>query len=153
MIVDSVQLADIHGVNRTQIYNWIKEGCPVHEQGKRGKSTHKFDTAAVAKWHIKRAKNAVTMNADNLTYEEARTRKIAAEAELSELELAKKKALVADLEEVERELADKFAEMRSSLRKIPERCVLRLIGEMDESRIKEIILEEVDSALEALEDE
>lgn len=150
MIVDAQQLADIYGVTKNNVYLWIKEGCPVQALGEKGKSKYEFNTRDVFKWREKRAIKMATLSNDQITKEEAQRRKLSAEAALSELELAKKKGEVAEIEEVERTMSSQFAEVRSSLRKVPERCVIRLLGETDEARVKEVILSEIDSALELL---
>lgn len=158
MLVDSNELGRIFGVNTQTIYKWVKEGCPgakLDESKKGGTSSgYRFETKEVARWREKRVLASVTAKSgDTLTKEEAQRRKLSAEAAMAELELAQKTGEVADLKEIERKLSDQFAQLRSSMRKIPERCVLRLVGETDERRVKAIILEEIDGALEVLSDE
>lgn len=150
MIVETNDLMLMYGIQRPTLHAWIREGMPIYERGVQGKQQHKFDTREVIEWREKRAVNKATGDSDRLSKEEAQRRKISAEAALAELDLAKKKGEVAELSEVEQALKNQYAELRSNLRKIPERCYLRLVGEMDEFRIKQIILSEVDSVLETL---
>lgn len=153
MLLSSIELAKHYKVQRSTIYTWIKEGCPIAEQGAQGKSAHMFDSLDVAKWREKRAVQNIIGNAEVLSKEEAQRRKLQAEASLTELELARKRGEVADLTEMQAELSHKFAEVRSAMRKIPERTVLRVVGETDEAKIKAILLQEIDSALQAIADE
>jgi phage terminase Nu1 subunit (DNA packaging protein) len=148
--VTTNELCGIFGITKQSVYEWIKEGCPTTHNGGQGTGkSYKFDTAAVAAWMQKRAV-AKAGGSGAMSKDEAQIRKLSAEAELAELELAKKKELVADLDEVERALANKFAEVGSRLRKVPERCVMRIIGENDETYIKKVILAEIDECLESL---
>ena len=158
MLVDTTELAKIFGVSTQTVYNWAKDGCPHAKldetKGGGAASAFRFETKEVARWREKRVlASANAKSGDTLTKEEAQRRKLSAEAAMAELELAKKCGEVVELNEIERKLSDQFAQLRSSLRKIPERCVIRLVGETDERRIKKIILEEVDGALELLADE
>jgi len=154
MVVTTSELGKIMGVTHQTIYQWRKQGCPSEKRGEGTNSGHVFDTREVIKWRDKRTlRQAAEKDEDALTKEEAQRRKLSAEAAMQELELARKRGDVVELREIELKLSDEFAQLRSSLRKIPERCVLRLVGETDERRVKKIILEEVDSALELLVDE
>ncbi len=153
-IVNTEELAQLYDISTAQIYKWVKDGCPVKDKATAAKGSHKFDTKKVSTWREKRAVSQATKNFDDelLTKEEAQRRKVAAEAGLAELELAQKKGLVVDLAELERDLSNRFAELRASLRKIPERVVLRVVGQTDETTIKSIVLTEVDTVLENLAD-
>ena len=158
MLVDTNELAKIFGISTATVYNWAKDGCPHArvDETKRGGavSGYRFETREVARWREKRVlANANAKSGEVLSKEEAQRRKLSAEAAMAELDLAKQTGDVVELSEIERKLSDQFAQLRSTLRKIPERCVIRLVGETDERRIKKIILEEVDSALELLADE
>lgn len=153
-VVTTEELAELYDVKPPQIHAWIKEGCPIKVRGAAGRGAHQFDTKAVATWREKRAVRIATKSSDDVqvSKEEAQRRKVSAEAGLAELELAKKKGLVVDLDELERDLSGRFAEIRASLRKIPERVVLRLVGVTDEAVIKDIVLGEIDSVLQGLAD-
>ena len=153
MIVGVNEIAKFMGVNMTTVYQWIRDGCPVHEKGTRGKNSHKLDTREVTEWRLQKEREGGEARGGLLSKQEAQRRKLNAEAEKAELEVAKQKGLVVDLNELQTELENKFAEFRAVVRKIPERCVLRLVGEMDERKIKTIILEEIDAALELLADD
>lgn len=152
-LVGALEASKIMGVSRKTIYDWLDEGCPREEAFKLGKKVYQFDIGAMLKWHIDRERQKHLGDKEQISKEEAQRRKLMAEAELAELEVAKKKSLVVELGEVEDRLKDKFAELRSVMRKIPERCVLRIVGETDESVITSVILEEVDHALKGIADE
>lgn len=153
MLCTVPEIAKLLGKSQETIRLWIKEGCPVAENAVQGKKGYRLDSREVVEWCTKRAVASATSFGDAMTKEEAQRRKLAAEAELAELEIAKRKGEVVDLKQMQHELSGKFTELRSAIRRIPERCALRLVGEMDEVVIKTTILDEIDMALEALADE
>lgn len=152
-IVDSHELTLIFGIHKNTIANWIKEGCPVYQKSRGRGGRHQFNIQEVVAWREQRAVIAATGNTTQIDMEEAKRRKVAAEAGIVELELARKKGQVADLEEVERKLSNKFAQLSSRLRKVPERVVMQVLGETDEVKVKKMILREIDECLTLLAEE
>lgn len=150
-LVTTTELARIVGVTRVTIGTWISEGCPIAERGSVGKKGHKFDTREVIEWRIKREReNANTNFGEQMSKDEASRRKTQAQAELAEVEVALKKGKVVELDEIEKKLSDEMAHLRAKMRKIPERVVMQVLGETDERKIKNTILNEIDEALEHL---
>lgn len=85
-----------------------------------------------------------------IDYHTEKARLIKMQADLAALELAKKEAQVTTVDQVEKMVTKAFAEVRAGMRNLPGRTVTLLIGETDERRFKKILLEEIDSVLEAL---
>jgi len=79
-----------------------------------------------------------------------KARKTKAEADIAEIEAAKTKGEVVLLSQVERALQIIFAEVKANLRNVPSRAVGQIVGDTSEHRIKDIILAEIDLALERL---
>ena len=157
MRVDTAELAKIYEVQKSAITAWIKDGCPVAKKGiigKRGSAPtpHIFDTKAVTKWREKRAAEKAT-GSEFMSRDESSRRKLQADAAIRELELAKLRDEVVELRDIEIDLRDRFAVFRSAIRKIPERSVIRVVGNTDESAVKRILLDEIDTALELLSNE
>ena len=150
MIVTARDLSNFYGVQKPQISEWIQQGCPVIEPegGRKPGREDKFETKAVSKWREKRAVIAATQD-EFMHKEEAQRRKLQAEAALAELDLAKKMGVVADLDDIERTLKHRFAQFMTTMRKLPERTVLQMIGST-EDEMKSILLEEIDAALMVL---
>lgn len=146
--INRTAVADIFGVSINTIDGWVKSGCPVIQRGARGVEWV-FNSADVSRWLNGRAVDTANGGVA-LNEKELRIRRLAAETALSELELAKAKALVAPLEQVERMATRAFAEVRANIRNVPGRVVSMLIGETDERRFKEVLAGELDQALEAL---
>ena len=149
--VNRTELAEINGVSLPTIESWVRRGCPVVQRGGRGRAWQ-FNTAEVRNWREDdiraEASHATHANKDELTL-----RKLAAETEQAELDLAKAKGEVMAVELHERAMVKAFGEVRAGLRGVvPGRASGRLLGETDETNFKAVLLEEIDHALEALAD-
>lgn len=144
-IVNKSELCSLFGVSPPSVDGWVRNGCPVVEKGSQGRHSQ-FNTADVAKWLRDRAREegSGTKTADEA---ELRRRKLAAEAERSELELAKVKGEVAPVAEFERIWAMKDAAVRTNMRNVPRRAVLQLLGCTDETEFTSKLLAEIDLAL------
>lgn len=143
-------LAEHMAVSLPTIDRWGKEGMPVVTRGSRGVEWV-FDLADVIRWRIERAqKDAASDAPDDI--QEIEKRAARAKMEMVELELAKAKGLVAPLDQIERNMARVFAEVRANMRNIPGVVISELIGETEERVFKRVLLKEIDQALSALAD-
>lgn len=152
VIMSITEFEKFYGVNTTTIYRWIRDGMPVYRMGSKGRGAgHQFNSVDVNKW-IKDKALAAAGSGDKhaITFDEAKRRKELANAEMAELNLAKEQGKVVDLEELERSLSHRFAEMTSRIRKVPERVVNRVLASETEVEVKEILLSELDQCLELL---
>lgn len=77
-----------------------------------------------------------------------RTRKLTAEATRAELELAKARGEVAPIREFERVQTAMFAAIRANVMNVPQRVVVQLLGETDETTFKKKLRAELTLALE-----
>lgn len=77
----------------------------------------------------------------------ARVRKVTADAERAELELAKAKGEVAPIEEMQSAWSMRCAIIRQNMMQLPGRVVTQLIGETDERRFKAVMREEIRTIL------
>lgn len=148
-IVSRAKLAEFTGKSLPTIDSWVRQGCPVVKRGGRGKEWE-FDTAAVNDWRVEQKEREAAAAGGDDDETELKRRKLAAETMLAELELAQAKKTVAPIDQVGRMVSAAFAQVRASIRNIPERTVAQLIGETDERRFKTVLLEEIDQTLEAL---
>ncbi|MFB9149538.1 terminase small subunit [Roseovarius ramblicola] len=150
-ILNRTKMADSLGISMPTLDEWVRRGCPVVTRGGRGRSWQ-FNSAAVRSWRDDdiRASMQDTRHATN---DELRRRKLQAETEQAELDVARAKELVVPVEQFERALDKAFGEVRAGLRNVlPGRAARRLVGETDETQMKAVLLEEIDQALEALAD-
>lgn len=150
-IVSRQGLAEFFGCALPTVDHWVRIGMPVVTRGGPGKKWA-FNTAEVASWREQKAREDAT-GAAPLAADELKLRQLAARTAQAELELAKARAEVAPLLQIERAVGRAFAEVKASLRNVPSRAARLLIGETDEARFKRVLLAEIDQALEALADE
>lgn len=145
-IATKQEIADIFGVSLPTVEAWVRSGCPYVEKGGMGKSW-KFDTSAVAAWQKEKAVEDATGGRD-ASVDELKKRETRAKTELSELELAKAKGEVAPIAEFEKIWAMAMGQLRQNIMNVPQRVVLTLLGETDETVFKQKLREELILALE-----
>lgn len=146
MIVNRQELSEAMGVSLPTVDRWIRDGCPVKQRGAKG-IPWEFDLAAVVTWWGDRQREAAAGNAPT-DMEEAKRRKVAAEAEMAELELAKAKGLVALIEDFRRVEEARNAIIRTNVLNVVQRATLQLLGETDEVVFKKRLRAELVLALE-----
>lgn len=145
-IANRSQLAAFFGVSMPTVDGWVRNGCPVIQRGGRGVEWQ-FGTGDVARWLRDRAVADATGDVQQDEAEiELRTKR--AKMLQAELELAKAKGEVAPIREFERVQAARAATVRANVMNVPQRAVLRLLGETDETNFKRVLREELTLALE-----
>lgn len=142
-------VADAFGVALTTVDNWVRRGAPVVQRGSRGVEWI-FSIPDLIAWRVDETKREAAGSGGDA--KDLAQRKALAETELVELKLARERGLVVSLEQVERAQSNAFAEVRANLRRLPDRLVSVLVGELDERRIKTALLDEIDAALTSLAD-
>lgn len=142
-IVNRSALAEVCGVTYKTIDSWVRQGCPYERAGSQGRQEWQFNTADVIKWLRDKDRQ---QSADEL--KELQRRKLEAETEKAELDLAKAKGDVALIEDFERAQALVFAAIRTNVLNVPQRVVLQLLGETNETAFKEKLRVELAAALE-----
>lgn len=145
-IVTRAGLAEVFGVALPTVDGWVRQGCPVLKRGGRGVQWE-FDVAAVTTWRIDKAVADATSGAPT-DIEDAKRRKIAAEASLAELELAKAKGEVAPIRDFERTWSAMMAAIQQNVMNVPQRVVVQLLGETNETAFKQKLRAELTLALE-----
>jgi len=116
--VNRSELAETFGKSLPTISAWVKSGCPVVERGRQGREWV-FDTADVAGWLEQRAVAAVEGQSVLMDIEEARRRKLVAEAIMAEADADQRLGqliLVADAVEM---FSAECATIRTRLLSIP----------------------------------
>lgn len=152
VILNRTDAADYFGIAMTTLDDWVRRDCPVVQRGGRGRAWQ-FNTADLMKWREADIR-AESQGVRSASADELKRRKLEAETEMVELDLAKAKEMVAPIEQIERALAKAFGEVRANLRNVvPGRASRRLVGETNQTKIKAVLLEEIDQALEALADD
>lgn len=145
-IVTRSGLNEIFGRSLPTIDRWIASGMPVVERGGKGKEWQ-IDTAAVFQWRENKIREEMTGDAPT-DAENAKHRKLAAEASLAELELAKATGRVALIEEFEKAQTRVMAIIRANLLNVPARATLQLLGVTDEALFKSVLRAEISHAID-----
>ena len=145
-VVNREELAEIEGVSLNTVTTWIRQGCPYLQKGRQGKPW-KFNTMDVGEWRIQKAREDATGD-QPMDEQELKLRKLAAETNKAELDLAEARQRVAPIEEFERARSMENATIRANVMNVPSRVVSQLIGETDEGRFKELLRTELIQALE-----
>lgn len=140
MLVTDRDLAKLAGVSDRRIRSLAEIG--VLERQGRGR----YALGPAIRGLLKNAAD----NASELQRE--RTRKMAADADLAELEFAKQKNLVAPIEQIALAVGNSFALVRTNMLAIPERVSARIVGSTDERHVKGVLTEEIRQVLTELAD-
>lgn len=140
------ELAEFFGVAPPTVDSWVRAGCPVVQKGQRGVAAV-FNTADVADWRTMKAREEG--QGKSLADEsELKRRKLAAEAEKVELEVAKAKGEVAPINEFRMAQSKRMAVIRQNVMNVPARVVTQLLGCTDELEFKQKLRAELALALE-----
>lgn len=87
-------------------------------------------------------------NAGTVDYHAEKARLTKAQADTAEIELAKLRGDLASIDDFERAQAVSAATIRTNIMSVPQRVVIRLLGETNEARFKETLKQELALALE-----
>lgn len=150
MIVNRKDLSAILGVTPPTIDARIAKGLPVLSRGTSGQAAQ-FDTAEVINWMVEQAKQTADASpAEKDGMRELQRRKLLAETEQAELELARKKGEVVPVEEALSAISDAVTILRQRMLTLPRRVAPLILGETDEDVTKSLIEREVLDVLEEL---
>jgi phage terminase Nu1 subunit (DNA packaging protein) len=149
LFVSKGDLATTLGVAINTVTGWVRRGCPYVEKGGKSKPWI-FNTADVVKWREEMAAQAAVGDTSKLDIEEARRRKEAAQAAMIELDLAKRRGEVVEIEEVADAVGDDYANLRAKLLSLPTKLAPQVAGLEDLAKCKAIIEKGVHDALEEL---
>jgi len=87
-------------------------------------------------------------NSGTLDYQAEKARLTKAQADTAEIELAKLRGDLASIADFEKAQAISAATIRTNVMSVPQRVVIRLLGETDETKFKETLKQELALALE-----
>lgn len=145
------QLAENLGVDLTTIDRWVRDGCPyVRRPVRKGVGSWEFSAAAVFEWRINRERQAVLGEVVNIDENEARRRKLAAEAGLAELELSKGQGLCVSIADSAQAWGQMVGACRAKLLGIPTKLGHQVAIESDRLRCEDLLTQCVHEALSEL---
>ena len=146
MDVNKREISACMGVSIPTIDRWIREGCPVKERGSKSDPWIFWLPDVISWWGEKQRISAA--GSDPTDVDDARRRKLSAEAAMAELELAKARGDVAPVREFEMAQSKMMAVIRTNILNVPSRAVFQLLGETDEKIFKTKLRSELTLALE-----
>jgi phage terminase Nu1 subunit (DNA packaging protein) len=143
-----VDLAHLLNVSRTTLAAWIRDGMPYLKRADRDEGIPwVFDIAEVVRWREERAAQG---NGTPTDYLEAQTRKMAAEAELAEIKLAKERGDAVSIRDTEKAWSNIMVNFRAKMLTLPQRLAPILVGQSNERAIAGMLKEEIYQALDEL---
>jgi len=145
--VNKTEAADFFGVSIGTVDQWIRRGLP----SERREKNVVLNTAQVTQWLEAQASERVASGAmPSGTVDEARVRKITADAALAELQLERERGEVVRIEDVAKAIADEYAATRAKLLAIPTKLAPRIAIETNEHTCRELLAREITEALNEL---
>jgi phage terminase Nu1 subunit (DNA packaging protein) len=134
--ISQAELIRLMKFSRQTAAEWSRRpGCP--KVVVDGKTLYRWP--AFAEWYYTEKATALLPKPDPMALEEAKKRKLAAEAELAELELAKAKGLVVPVEAFRSALLGAFGRVRAKAREAPGRLTPLLIGKGKAALIRAVL--------------
>lgn len=96
-LVNRAELSEALGIGLNTVDLWIRDGMPCIKPERRGGSSYQIDMGLVLEWHRQRERQNALGEIASIDEQAAKRRKMAAQAALAELELAKKQGLVVEI--------------------------------------------------------
>ena len=153
-VMSLAAVARIIGVQRNTLTSMIRRGCPyISKPTRKRGSEWQLNTAEVAQWRIDQAVKDAIGDVSDTDINELRKRKLRAETIIVELDAAKARGQVGDLDEFERQVTAASIEIRTRLKQMIARVAPMVVGLKKITAIKAILADEVDQALRALADD
>lgn len=116
--VNKAGLAEVFGVSLPTVNSWVRRGCPVLQRGSKARQWL-FNTADVAQWREDEAAAAAVGDTSKMDMDEARRRNEAAKAAMSELDLAKRRGELIEIESVAEHVGEEYSRIRAKLLALP----------------------------------
>lgn len=148
--LNRADLGKFFGVALTTVDAWVREGCPYVKRAKGKGQQWEFDSAAVAEWLQERAVTNKVGDIANIDIDEAKKRKMAAEASIAEINLRKLQGELVEYSEVEKAGIDSYSACRAKLMTIPSKVAPRVIICTKPEEAKALLEREIYQALEEL---
>lgn len=152
-IVNRAELAEIHGTSLPTISAWVRKGCPFRKAGAKGREWE-FDTAEVAEWREAQAVAAAVGDTAAMDIEAVKKRKLLAETVIAEIEAAKLRRQVIEIDEVGKVVGEDYARCKARLRSIPTKAASAVLeaaaGDAAVAEITDVLRTMIDEALSEL---
>lgn len=129
MRLSADQLAEHYKVQRRTVTNWLNEKppCPSRLEG----GVRIFESEQVAAWREHRAVAKAAKANEPLDFEKARARKMAADADIAEMEADRLRGELLPREQERQNAADLVGHIRAQILAFPGRYSARIVGLTD----------------------
>lgn len=148
--VSQIELSRLLDVRPATIRAWVSQGCPVQEKARKAGQASKYSVAEVVRWREAQAAMAASGDLDAMDVEEARRRKLAAEAAIVEIDLAKRRGEVVEISLVAKEIGAGLSACRSRLLSVGAATAPKIELAPDAASIKEIVDDAISEALDEI---
>lgn len=145
-VVSQAEVTRLFNVTPQTVLAWERRGCPVEVKGGRGKPTL-YRVADVIRWREDQARLSATGDLSAMDMDEAKRRKLAAEAAMAEIVLDKEKGEIAEVATIMGVVGRGLDACRSRLLGISSKIAPVVALETDAAAVREIIDDAVNEAL------
>jgi phage terminase Nu1 subunit (DNA packaging protein) len=144
------ELSSMFGVAPETVRTWVGKGCPVlrKSDGRKGGAGWKFSTADVIEWRLAQVKRE--RPTEHVDIDEAKRRKLSAEAELAEMQAAEMAGTLERTAAVEERWVDAATRVRQRLLAIPHKLAPLVAVEVEIGACAGLIEAQVYEALSEL---
>lgn len=144
--INKSEVADVFGVSLQTVDQWVRKGLGCRKAG------HEviFNSAAVTAFLEKQAEARAIASNKPADADEARSRKLAAEAEIAEMQRDKMRGDLVDISSVESVVAEEYGAVRSKLLALPGKLAPIIAIEADEITCRDLIERGITEALDEL---
>ena len=149
MELSKADLAKFYGVSLPTISQWVGKGCPFISKGGQGRKWV-FSSSAVTTWREDQIAQQALGDVSSLDIDEARRRKLAAEAALTELDLSHRRGELIEVELIADLVGDEYANVRAKILALPTKLAPLLLGVASLAEARGIIESGIIEALEEL---
>lgn len=149
-LVSQVELGSLLEKSTAAIRAWERQGCPVAQKARRKGEATLYSVAAVVEWREKQAALSASGDLAAMDMEEAKRRKLAAEAALVEIDLARKRGEVIEVAVVAAEIGGALSACRARLLGVGSSVAPRLELAPDTAARKEMIDDAINEALDEI---
>lgn len=147
MIVNKKQLSEIIGKSEEWLTQMQKDPTFPVLNKRKGRTGSDYETSEVISWIEKKSVSNLIGNQDAIDIEEAKRRKMAAEAGLAELELMKEQGSVIEIQKVADEFGEQLTNFRAKMLSLPSKIAAQVFTAQNVQEIRSIIEDGIHEAL------
>lgn len=143
-------LAESFQVSLPTVDEWVRRGCPVEQAGGSGRD-YKFSLPSVVAWRVADLQSRLRGAAEkDENFKDAELRKVKAEADLKEMEVAKKRGDLIDARAVRKVWTDALAVIKTRVLSISVKRAREFSEETDWTVIQQVLDADCRECLDAI---